>query len=163
MCANRMNSSPPVFRRAVSADIAHMSRIRLSVRENRLRDPARVTQQMYEDFLDRDGRGWVAQVDGVTVAFSYANRLDGSIWALFVDPEHEGKGLARRLLELATAWLFELGFAQVTLSTGAGTRAEAFYARQGWTRQASPVDEVTFTMDRRGMDGGAIHPTRLSR
>lgn len=125
-----------------------MSRIRLAVTENRLRDPGRVTQQMYEDFLERDGRGWIAQVDGVTVAFSYANRLDGSIWALFVDPAHEGQGLAKRLLELATAWLFELGFAQVTLSTGAGTRADAFYARQGWSRQAVLGEDVTYTLNR---------------
>ncbi|WP_137176169.1 GNAT family N-acetyltransferase [Massilia sp. HP4] len=158
-----MHSSAPVFRRAASADIAQMSRIRLSVHENRLRDPARVTQQMYEDFLERDGRGWVAQIDGVTVAFSYANRLDGSIWALFVDPEHEGMGLAKHLLELATAWLFELGFAQVTLSTGAGTRAEAFYVRQGWTRQASPADEVAFTLDRGGVDGFPVNATQHPR
>lgn len=67
-----------------------MSRIRLAVTENRLRDPARITRQMYEDFLERDGRGWVAQLDGATVAFSYANRTDGSIWALFVEPAQEG-------------------------------------------------------------------------
>lgn len=141
------------FRRATPADIPAMSRIRLAVTENRLRDPARITPRMYEDFLERDGRGWVARIDGMTVAFSYANRLDGSIWALFVEPEHEGKGLAKHLLELATSWLFELGFAQITLSTGAGTRAEAFYARQGWARQASTAGEVTFTLGRRRVDG----------
>lgn len=139
---------PATFRRATAADILDMSRIRLAVTENRLRDPGRVTLQMYEDFLERDGRGWIAQVDGITVAFSYANRLDGSIWALFVDPAHEGQGLAKRLLELATAWLFELGFAQVALSTGAGTRADAFYARQGWSRQAVLGEDVTYTLNR---------------
>jgi len=139
---------PATFRRATAADIADMSRIRLAVTENRLRDPGRVTLQMYEDFLERDGRGWIAQVDGVTVAFSYANRLDGSIWALFVDPAHEGQGLAKRLLELATAWLFELGFAQLTLSTGTGTRADAFYARQGWNRQTTPGEDITYTLTR---------------
>lgn len=140
------------FRRATPADIPAMSSIRLAVTENRLRDASRITPQMYEDFLERDGRGWVAQIDGVTVAFSYASRLDGTIWALFVDPEHEGKGFAKCLLELATAWLFELEYAHVSLSTGAGTRAEAFYARQGWTRQASTAGEVTFTLGRRRVD-----------
>ena len=142
-----MSASVPVFRRATVADIPHMSRVRLSVLENRLRDPARVTPRMYEDFLEKDGRGWVAQVDGVTVAFSYANKLDGSIWALFVDPDHEGQGLARRLLQLGIAWLFEIGYARVTLSTGAGTRAETFYARQGWTRHAGSGDEITYTLN----------------
>lgn len=136
------------FRQATVDDISDMSRIRLAVNENRLRDPARVTRQMYEDFLHRDGRGWVAQVDGVTVAFSYASRLDGAIWALFVDPQHEGQGLAKHLLGLATAWLFELGFEQVSLSTGAGTRAEMFYTRQGWTRQSCVDNELTFCLHR---------------
>jgi GNAT superfamily N-acetyltransferase len=125
-----------------------MSRIRLSVRENRLRDPARVTPRMYEDFLEKDGRGWIAQVDGVTVAFSYANKLDGSIWALFVDPAHEGKGLAKALLGLATQWLFETGFAEITLDTGAGTRADLFYARQGWTRGEAGAADVRYTLVR---------------
>jgi len=66
------------FRRATPADIPAMSRIRLAVNENRLRDPARITPQMYGDFLDRDGRGWDTQIDGVTAEFSYVNRLDGS-------------------------------------------------------------------------------------
>lgn len=139
---------PAAFRRATVADIVDMSRIRLAVTENRLRDPSRLTRQMYEDFLERDGRGWIAQVDGITAAFSYANRQDGSIWALFVDPAHEGQGLAKRLLQLATAWLFELGYAQLTLSTGAGTRADAFYTRQGWNRQDVPGEEITYTLNR---------------
>ncbi|MGF6181719.1 GNAT superfamily N-acetyltransferase [Massilia sp. UYP32] len=143
-----MRSSVPVFRRATAADIPQMSRIRLSVFENRLRDPARVTPRMYQDFLEKDGRGWIAQVDGVTVAFSYANRLDGSIWALFVNPAHEGKGLAKALLGLATAWLFELGFAEITLDTGAGTRADLFYARQGWTRDDAGAADVRYTLAR---------------
>lgn len=143
-----MRSSLPVFRRATAADIPQMSRVRLSVFENRLRDPARVTPRMYEDFLEKDGRGWIAQVDGVTVAFSYANRLDGSIWALFVDPAYEGKGLAKALLGLATAWLFEVGFAEITLDTGAGTRADLFYARQGWTRGDAGAADVRYTLAR---------------
>ena len=143
-----MRSSVPVFRRATAADIPQMSRVRLSVFENRLRDPARVTPRMYEDFLEKDGRGWIAQVDGVTVAFSYANRLDGSIWALFVDPAHEGKGLAKALLGLTTAWLFEQGFAEITLDTGAGTRADLFYARQGWTRDDAGAADVRYTLAR---------------
>lgn len=134
------------FRRATTADIPAMSRIRLAVNENRLRDPARITRQMYEDFLERDGRGWVAQIDGDIVAFSYANSLDGSIWALFVDPAHEGKGLAKALLRLATTWLFETGFAEITLETGAGTRADAFYAHQGWTGVAADGADIRYTL-----------------
>lgn len=144
-----MTGPHTTFRQASVYDIPAMSRIRLSVLENRLRDPARITPQMYADFLEKDGRGWVAQIDGETVAFSYANRIDGSIWALFVDPHYEGQGLAKRLLALATDWLFALGFAQVTLSTGLDTRAARFYARQGWQTYASTSEEIFFALDAR--------------
>ena len=134
------------FRRASVADIPAMSAIRLSVTENVLRDPARVTRQMYVDYLEADGRGWVAEVDGEVAAFCYAAREDGSIWALFVAPRHEGRGLAKHLLRLAVDYLFDLGHASVTLSTGADTRADRFYAAQGWTRGACREHEVVYTI-----------------
>jgi GNAT superfamily N-acetyltransferase len=137
-----MTESHPTFRQASVHDIPAMSRIRLSVNENRLRDPTRITPQMYADFLEKDGRGWVAQVDGEIVAFSYANRIDGSIWALFVDPRFEGQGLS-----LATDWLFSLGFRRVTLSTGAGTRAAQFYTRLGWQLVSSSASDSVFVLD----------------
>lgn len=90
---------------------------------------------MYEDYLQLLGRGWVAEIDGEVVGFSYADKANSSIWALFISPSHEGKGLAKRLLNLATGWLFEQGETLVRLSTGADTRADRFYALQGWTRE----------------------------
>jgi GNAT superfamily N-acetyltransferase len=136
------------LRQAGSADIPAMSAIRLSVRENVLSDPARVTLQMYEDYLERDGRGWVAEVDGVVAGFCYADRHHASIWALFVDPAFEGRGLARQLLALAVDWLFALGHARITLGTGPGTRADRFYAAQGWTRLPGDGREVEYVLER---------------
>jgi len=137
----------PVFREAVFDDIPQMTRIRLAVTENALRDPARITPQMYADFLKKDGRGWVALVDGEIAAFSYANWIDGSIWALFVDPRFEGQGLGKQLLSLATDWLFSLGFRQVTLSTGTHTRAAQFYTRLGWRLASSSAGDSIFLLD----------------
>jgi len=142
-----MTESHPTFRQASVHDIPAMSRIRLSVNENRLRDPTRITPQMYADFLEKDGRGWVALVDGEIVAFSYANRLDGSIWALFVDPRFEGQGLGKQLLSLATDWLFSLGFRRVTLSTGTLTRAAQLYTRLGWQLASSSAGDSAFVLD----------------
>ena len=136
-----------VFREAAYNDLPHMSRIRLAVTENVLRDPARITPQMYADFLEKDGRGWVALVDGEIAAFSYANRIDGSIWALFVDPRFEGQGLGKQLLALATDWLFSLGFTRVTLSTGTHTRAAQFYTRRGWRLASSSAGDSDFVLD----------------
>lgn len=131
--------SAPQYRRATAADIPAMSAIRLAVTENVLSDPSRVTLAMYEDYLDRAGRGWVAELDGTIAAFCYADRVEGSIWALFVQPGCEGKGMAKHLLGLATGWLFAQGHERVRLTTGAGTRADRFYAAQGW--RGSPCDD----------------------
>lgn len=125
-----------------------MSRIRLSVTENVLSDPARVTAAMYEDYLEAAGRGWVAEVDGAIAAFCYADKNDGSIWALFVRPGNEGQGLAKRLLELAVRWIFELGHAHARLDTGAHTRADRFYAMQGWERRPISEAKVEYLLPR---------------
>ena len=53
---------------------------------------------------------------------------------LFVREEHWGSGLAQRLHALGVAGMVERGFAYGRLLVANGhRRAEAFYARQGWT------------------------------
>jgi len=138
------NNDHPTFRQARSADIPAMSSIRLSVTENVLSDPGRVTNEMYEEYLEVSGRGWVAEIEGVIVAFCYADRNNGSIWALFVRPNYEGQGLAKTLLRLAVNWLFELGHGFARLSTTANTRADRFYAAQGWRRKPVSETEVEY-------------------
>lgn len=134
------------FRRANSHDIPAMSTIRLAVGENVLSDPSRITVQMYEDYLELLGRGWVAEVEGTVAGFCYANKTNASIWALFIAPEYEGRGLAKQLLNMAVEWLFEQGQGFVRLSTGAGTRADNFYALQGWTRERVDGNEVFYLL-----------------
>jgi GNAT superfamily N-acetyltransferase len=142
--------SAPTYRRATLADIPAMSRIRLAVRENALSNPARITEAMYVDYLDALGRGWVAEEAGEIIGFSYADRTDGSIWALFVDPRREGEGAGKRLLRLAVDWLFETGHGEVRLGTQAHTRADRFYAAQGWTREEMKDDVEARYRLRRG-------------
>lgn len=125
-----------------------MSRIRLAITENVLSDPGRATLAMYEDFLEQSGRGWVAEYGGEIVAFCYADKVNASIWALFVAPGYEGRGLGASLLERAVAWLFELGHDTVHLSTAAGTRADRFYAAQGWRRAPLGTSEVAYSLAR---------------
>jgi GNAT superfamily N-acetyltransferase len=123
-----------------------MSRIRLSVAENILSDPTRVTDQMYEDFLEKTGRGWVAEIDCEIAAFCYADKVDASIWALFVRPGYEGRGLGQALLGQAVGWLFEIGHECVHLTTGVGTRANRFYSEQGWMRASLSSTEVGYSL-----------------
>jgi GNAT superfamily N-acetyltransferase len=137
------------YRLATPTDIPAMSKIRLSVRENVLSNPALVTEQMYEDYLDSSGCGWVCELEGQIIGFSYAAIVDHSIWALFVAPEHEGLGAGQRLLHLATQWLFEKGATTIKLGTSPDSRAERFYLAQGWARgEMKSEREVCFTLER---------------
>lgn len=139
-----------LFRQANSNDIPAMSEIRLSVTENVLSDPRRITGEMYEDFLEKSGRGWVAESAGKIVAFCYANKVDASIWALFVRPGHEGQGHGKLLLKQAVDWLFEIGHDSVHLSTTANTRADRFYAAQGWLRKPISASEIAYSVTKSG-------------
>ena len=137
------------LRRATEGDIPAMSRIRVAVTENALSDPTRITAQMYRDYLELLGRGWVAELDGEIVGFSYAEKADASIWALFVDPPREGPGAGQALLRRAVDWLFAQGHDEVCLGTQAHTRADRFYAAQGWTRGGMKDDvEVEYRLRR---------------
>lgn len=137
------------YRQATVADVTAMMKIRLAVKENVLSNPNVVTRQMYEDYLDKLGRGWVAEIDGQIVGFSYADKQDNSIWALFVDPPFEGRGIGKSLLKLTTDWLFSLGASKITLGTAANTRADKFYLAQGWERGGMKnAIEVSYTLHR---------------
>ncbi len=121
------------IREAVRGDIPRLQQIRAAVRENILRDQSLVQPRDYEDHIDGRGRTWVAEDDGVILGFSSADGQTATIWALFVDPAHEGRGAGRALLAPAVAWLFDRGADVVALTTAPGTRAERFYRAGGWT------------------------------
>ncbi|MFZ6658200.1 GNAT family N-acetyltransferase [Undibacterium sp. TJN19] len=139
------------FRRATEADVVTMARIRLEVKENTLSNPALVTHQMYMDYLDADGRGWVCENNDEIIGFSYAAKEDSSIWALFVAPGHEGLGAGQGLLKLAVDYLFASGNQEIKLGTAANTRADRFYAAQGWKRgEMKNAVEVSYTLNKPG-------------
>lgn len=121
-----------MIRRMELRDIPPAMRLRLAVRENALPDPGRVTPQMVEDAITRDGRGWVLVQDGQVLGFSIALREPPSIWALFVLPGHEGRGIGDALHAQAVAWLWTLGAKRIELTTDPGTRADRFYRDRGW-------------------------------
>jgi len=98
----------PLLRRALRGDVGAMQRIRASVKENRLTSRA-LSEADYLQAIERDGRGWVMEVDGQVLGFAIANSVTGNIWALFVDPEHEGQGHGRRLHDAMVEWLWSQG------------------------------------------------------
>ena len=137
------------LRVATEADITEMHRIRLDVRENRLVDAARVQPEHYRAMIREDGRGWVSVEDGRMLGFAVADLRRSNIWALFVAPEAEGRGVGRKLHDAMLEWLFGAGAQRVTLSTDPGTRAERFYRAAGWQPTGSEEGgEVGYEMER---------------
>jgi len=120
-----------VLRQAGRPDIAAMHRVRTAVRENRLSSPGRITEADYVDAIERSGRGWVVESDGQVAGFA-VGLLGGNIWALFVHPDHEGRGYGKALHDAMVGWLRSQGVARLWLTTAPGTRAERFYVSRGW-------------------------------
>lgn len=118
-------------RRARLADIPALVRIRAAVRENVLSDPARVPAEAYQGFIDHAAI-WLWEEDGRILGFTAADPADGTIWALFVDPDTEGRGIGGTLLARALGDLRSAGWGQARLTTQPGSRAEGFYRRGGW-------------------------------
>lgn len=120
-----------MLRKATYADIPRLFEIRLGVRENKLLSPTYVTVVDCIRFIDGSGGFWVREEGGRVLGFSAPDTRDGSVWALFVDPAHEGRGIGRALLGAACGTL-AAHFEHATLSTGPGTRADRFYRADGW-------------------------------
>lgn len=120
------------LRVAELADIPALHALRLSVRENVLRDPTRVALADYERFLSPLGIAWVVEEGCHILGFAMADRAKRSVWALFVAPSAERRGVGRKLLERLTDDLMREDVAPIMLSTDSGTRAEKFYRAAGW-------------------------------
>jgi GNAT superfamily N-acetyltransferase len=130
-------------------DIDQMHRIRMRVRENALSDPQSVRPEHYATMLTERGAGWIAEIDGEIVGFAVADLILASVWALFVDPSCEGRGVGRRLHDTMMNWIFDNGTAVVRLSTTPRTRAERFYEAAGWKVAADRADgEVCYELTR---------------
>lgn len=126
-----------------------IQRVRHSVRENVLASCV-ITDGEVVEYLERHGRGWVVVDDaGEVIAFAVGDARDGNIWALFVDPAHEGRGHGRRLHDAMVEWLWSTGLERLWLCTEPRTRAQRFYERAGWVnRGAMPGGEVRFELSR---------------
>ena len=100
-----------LIRTATLADIPAMHKVRRSVRENRLGDPTRITENAYLPFIET-GSIWVAVDQGWgVVGFS----------ALHAQPDWASQH------EIRALWLV----------TAPGTRAEHFYLATDWTKKGT--------------------------
>jgi len=122
-----------IIREALVSDIKQIQKVRNSVIENPLSNPALVTDQDCEEFMTVRGKGWVCEIDGKIVGFSIADLKDNNIWALFIQPGFDKRGIGRKLHDLMLNWYFAQTKETVWLGTAPGTRAELFYRKSGWT------------------------------
>jgi GNAT superfamily N-acetyltransferase len=137
-----------LFREAILSDIKAMQIVRNSVKENMLSNPALVTDEDCADFITRRGKGWICEMDGKLVGFSVVDLVENNIWALFVHPHFEGKGIGKKLHELMMDWYFDQTQNPVWLGTAPNTRAEAFYRKAGWISNGTVnKGEVKFEMN----------------
>lgn len=121
-----------IIRPAEIADIKQIQIVRNSVTENSLSNPNLVTDKDYEEFLTVRGKGWVCEIDNEIVGFSIVDLKDHNIWALFLKPEFEKKGVGKTLHDIMLNWYFEQTKTKVWLGTSPNTRAEVFYRNAGW-------------------------------
>lgn len=136
------------FREATIADITQMQIVRHAVKENRLSDPSLVPDKDVHDYIVNRGKGWVCEVDNIVVGFAIVSLTDNNVWALFVDPIHEKKGIGKKLHNEMLNWYFNNTSTTVWLSTATGTRAEIFYRNAGWRQTGiTRSGEIKFEMD----------------
>ncbi|MDN4011746.1 GNAT family N-acetyltransferase [Chryseobacterium gambrini] len=135
------------IREAERKDIPQIQIVRNSVKENTLSDPNLVTDQDCEDFLFNRGKGWVCEHNDRILGFGIVDMKEKSIWALFVHPEFENRGIGRKLHNTMLNWYFDQTDEKIWLSTSPDTRAEIFYRKSGWTENGvHGKNEIKFEM-----------------
>jgi hypothetical protein len=135
------------IRSAHISDVEALHKLRTSVRENSLSDPDLITPAMYSDYLTDQGRGWLCESEGQVLGFAIVGMKQKNVWALFVLPGHEGKGIGQGLQKIMLEYYFSEYNETIWLSTQRATRAERFYRKSGWKDAGTTNSgEVKFEM-----------------
>ena len=135
-----------MLRNATIRDIERMHQIRLSVKENVLHTPSLVTYEHYQNMLTRNGMGWVYELNNDIVGFAIIDLSRNNVWALFVDPAFEGRGIGRKLHNEMVRAYFLRNDKALWLTTSPATRAEYFYRAAGWKECGMVNGELKFEL-----------------
>ncbi len=135
-----------IFREAKIDDIKQIQIVRNSVTENTLSNPNLVSDEDCHEFLFQRGKGWVCEINNEIIGFSIVDLKENNIWALFIHPIFEKKGIGKQLHKLMLDWYFSQTNKTVWLGTAPETRAEVFYRKQGWAVIGMHGSEIKFEM-----------------
>ncbi|GME45959.1 MULTISPECIES: GNAT family N-acetyltransferase [unclassified Pantoea] len=135
---NREKQKNIRIRLALPSDIESIFDVRTSVKENYLSreemELMGVTESVVTNMIEKSHCAWVAIDDEKVIGFSMILPDEGCLFAAFVLPEYEGRGVGRSLVELAEQELFK--YHEVAwLETDKNSRAAEFYRRLGWVEK----------------------------
>lgn len=144
---DKSDSSKFTFREAKVVDVEGIQIVRRSVIENVLTTPELVTDEICLDYMVNRGKAWVCENAKRIIGFSIVDLSNNSVWALFVDPDFEKKGIGSTLHKLMLNWYFNQTNESICLGTDPDTRAELFYRNAGWS-EVGRLDngEIKFEM-----------------
>ena len=127
-------------RLALITDIEGIFEVRTSVKENHLSreemEQMGITEIVVTDMIEKTRCAWVAVDDRKVIGFSMILPDEGCLFAAFVLPEYEGKGVGRSLVELSEQELFK-HHKTAWLETDKNSRAAGFYRRLGWIEKGN--------------------------
>lgn len=89
-----------IYRKATIKDIPLIQVVRNSIKENQLSNPSLIPNELVEEFITKRGTGFVCEIDDTIVGFSIVDFIENNVWALFLLPEYEGKGIGKKLHQL---------------------------------------------------------------
>lgn len=139
------------IRQALITDIDSIFDVRTSVTENHLsREEMRlmgITERAVADMIQKSTCAWVA-IDGMkVVGFSMVLQDNGCLFAAFVLPEYENRGIGRELLMRAEEELFK-HYEVIWLETEKNSRAAKIYKHLGWGDKTD-IDEGHIRLEKK--------------
>ncbi len=143
-----------IYRRMVPEDLPAVFVVRLSTNENaitmrELEQDYGVTPESLARAMTTTVRGWLCADNGEVVGFAMGDRANGEVQVVAVLPNHEDRGIGKRLLKKVQDWLFAEGHEEIWLYANPDPqlRATGFYRKLAWRATGqSHGDDVVLTL-----------------
>lgn len=132
------NATSPHIRPAQPSDVDGIFLVRLAAHGNALTMTEMaaigITRDSVTEMINAAPCAWVACLDEHIIGFSMIDADEGALFAAFVLPSYEGKGIGKKLVQVAEQSLFSQ-HAVAWLETAKSSRAAGFYRHLGWAHE----------------------------